>query len=441
MNCDVRSKAFGSYISVVVCVFALVLGALAQSSGVMPGLDQSGTGVFIRHVDRTVLGDDVVHYRFDVVVGPGTFDVIRLHRVVREKRPYQPIRTLDGVLLLAGSPNYFEAMFMEPLISQVPAWDRALAVYLAQNDIDVWGMDYGWALVPADTTDLSFMKGWGVAKDGHHAEIAMSLARLLRGVTGQGFGQLNLLGFSYGGFIGYSLAGEETQQPRVSRNIKGLIIFDVAMKLNDENDRAFYCQAAAADQANLDAGVYNDDTGLFLKLLSDLALSVPSDPSENIPGTTNYQAALMFGTSTELLSGQFWHFVAGFLDENGVPSALRFTEDRLWLDVLANIPPHLPMQTNYDTDATFCGKMAMPFDDHLRQVKIPILLAGAAGGFGKAGYYTPTLTGSKDITKFIVQLLPDDQRAQDFGHAETVFARDAKTLVWKPVLEWIVAHR
>ena len=239
--------------------------ASAQSSGVMPQFEKQLANVSIRHADRTVLGDDIVHYRYDVVVGPGKFDVIRLHRVVRERHPYQPIRTLDGVLLLAGSPNYFEAMFLEPLISQVVPWDRALAVYLAQNDIDVWGMDYAWALVPAGTTDFSFMKGWGLGKDGQHTEIALSLARLLRGLSGQGFGQLNLLGFSYGGLVGYTIAGEETQRRRDQRNLKGLILFDVGMKLKEQEYRDTYCGFAAADQANLDAGVYNDDTGLFLK--------------------------------------------------------------------------------------------------------------------------------------------------------------------------------
>jgi hypothetical protein len=112
-----------------------------------------------------------------------------------------------------------------------------------------------------------------------------------------------------------------------------MIILDVAMKLSEEAYRSYYCSMAANDQANLDAGVYSDDSGLFLKSLSDLALSAPNDPSEIIPGTTNYQAALMFGTSTGLLNGQFWHFVGGYLDENGIPSNLRYTKDRLWLDL------------------------------------------------------------------------------------------------------------
>jgi len=40
-------------------------------------------------------------------------------------------------------------IFMEPLISQVPDWDHSVTAFLAKNDIEVWGMDYRWALVPS----------------------------------------------------------------------------------------------------------------------------------------------------------------------------------------------------------------------------------------------------------------------------------------------------
>src|ERR1019366_986482 len=135
-------KTLMRWMGTVVSVLALALSASAQSSsGVLTGLDKALSKVSIRHMDRTVLGEDVVHYRFDVVVGPGKFDVIRLHRVVREKSPYQPIHTVGGVLLLPGSPNFFEAIFMAPLISQATAWDHSIAVFLAKNKVDVWGMD------------------------------------------------------------------------------------------------------------------------------------------------------------------------------------------------------------------------------------------------------------------------------------------------------------
>ena len=40
-----------------------------------------------------------------------------------------------------------------------------------------------------------------------------------------------------------------------------------------------------------------------------------------------------------------------------------------------------------------------------------------------------------------VQILPDEQRALDFGHADLFLATDAQKLVWKPILDWLVAHR
>lgn len=422
------------------CLAPMVLAPSAAAQSDLKGPMAMAAPPIITHIDRTVIGGNIIHYRYDVKVGPGIYDRIRLHRVVKEVFPFRPVHTVDGILLLAGGPNYFEAMFMVPSISNVPAWDQAMATYLAKNDIDVWGMDYRWALVPAETTDFNFMKDWGLERDAQDAQIALALAREIRLVTGQGIGQLNLLGFSWGGIVGYTIASEETQRPRFLRNLKGLIPLDIGVKLEDENYREVDCGFAAADQANLDAGVYSDDTGLFLNYLGGLAISAPYELSGSIPGTTNYQAALLFGADPELLNGQFWHFVGGVFDENGLPTQLRFTKDRLWLDVMQNIPPHLPMKGDLDGDAMMCGKTPVPFVQHLGQIEVPILFVGAQGGFGKTGFYTLGFTASKDITKVLVQLLPDDQRTQDFGHADTLFATNAETLVWKPILDWLVAH-
>jgi hypothetical protein len=435
-------KTLMRWSSVAVCVIALALCASAQSSRVLPGLDKALSKVSIRHMDRTVLGEDVVHYRFDVVVGPGKFDVIRLHRVVREKSPYQPVHTVGGVLLLPGSPNFFEAIFMAPLISQATAWDHSIAIFLAESKVDVWGMDYAWSFVPTGQQNFKFMESWGIAKDTQHAELALTLSRAIRAATGQGSGRLEVLGFSYGGAIAYAAAGDETQQPRTLRNIKGVISADMPVKFQEQFNRDYRCNLMAADQANLDAGVYTDDSGVFLKQLSDLAVSAPDDPSSIFPGMTNYQAAEFLGTSTWLADSNpiFWHFVAGYLDENSIPSDLRYTDSRLWRDLLGDVPPHLPMQSDWDIDAMLCG-VDVPFDSHLQQIAVPILYVGAGGGFGTYGYYTTSLTASTDITKFTVQFQPDDQRMLDFGHADLFLAKDADKLVWQPILDWLVAHR
>jgi len=41
----------------------------------------------------------------------------------------------------------------------------------------------------------------------------------------------------------------------------------------------------------------------------------------------------------------------------------------------------------------------------------------------------------------VVQLLPDDQRAYDFGHADLFMATHAEMLVWQRILDWMVTHR
>jgi pimeloyl-ACP methyl ester carboxylesterase len=434
-------NTFVRWIVIAIFSMTLVFAAPQQGNGAFPAAKGAVADVAVRSAARAVLPDNISHYTFDIRVGPGQFDMIRLHRLVKEPIPGHPVQTVSGVFLLPGSPNYFEAVFMTPLISQTVSSDHSIAVFLAKNDIDVWGMDYRWALVPAETTNFNFMKDWGVAQDAQDTEIALSIARFMRDWTGQDYSPLHLLGFSWGGIVGYSVASQETQQPDSLRNLKGLIALDVGVKLEKEADRASSCDALATDQATLDSGVYNDDSGLFLKQLSGLALSAPKDPSDNIPGMTNYQAALFFGTSTELLTGQFWHFVGGYLDENGTPSDLRYSKAQVWLDLLQNIPPHYPMRGDVDGDLLFCGKTDTPFTEHLDQIAIPILHLGAAGGFGKAGFYASTFTKSKDVQTVLVQRQPDDQRQEDFGHADTLLADDAETAVWKPILDWIVAHR
>ena len=57
----------------------------------------------IKHSDRTQLADDIAHYRYDVAMGPGQYDVVRIHRIVREGRPNKPVSTRDAVMLLPGN--------------------------------------------------------------------------------------------------------------------------------------------------------------------------------------------------------------------------------------------------------------------------------------------------------------------------------------------------
>ncbi len=63
-------------------------------------------------VQRTIITDKIAHYFFKVRVGPGTYDVIGIHRVVRKKGSNQPIDTPKNVFLLHGDYKDFEGCFL-----------------------------------------------------------------------------------------------------------------------------------------------------------------------------------------------------------------------------------------------------------------------------------------------------------------------------------------
>jgi hypothetical protein len=384
---------------------------------------------------RTALQDGIAHYTFDLPLGAGPFDVVRLHRVVKEQRPNDPARTADAVFLLPGAPNSWPVIFMEPVVSTAIPWDQSIAIFLAENDIDVWGIDYAWAQVPLETTNFDFMEGWGVQKDVDFAYEALAVAQSIRVATGQGNGRFHVLGFSYGVPVGYALAGRETRLPPGQRIVKGLIPVDLELKYEDPARRASACAAAAEQQQMIDSGRYEEGSFVPLLSLAALAETSPTEPSP-IPGLNLREFILFVGATGDT------HFVGAYFNDAGIPTGLRFTNENLWLRLLQNTPPYWPLQASTDLDYARCETGPdVSFDDHIRDITVPIFNLGAAGGTGLGGNYTATLTASEDLQSFVVQMLPDDQWMYDFGHADLFTATDAATQVWQPILTWIVEHR
>ena len=66
--------------------------------------------------DREVLVEGIAHYTADIPVGEGAYDVIRIHRVVRELEPYRPIRTGKNIFLLLLLLPLLMSMNAEPRI-------------------------------------------------------------------------------------------------------------------------------------------------------------------------------------------------------------------------------------------------------------------------------------------------------------------------------------
>lgn len=381
---------------------------------------------------------EIAHYQFDVRLGSGPFDVVRIHRVVKERRPFRPVRTRGNVFMTHGASNTFEAIFLNSG-SDDPTPETSIVLYLAENNIDVWGLDFAWTKVPEGTTDFSFFESWGIEKDVSHTLASMSVARFFRGFSGQGFGPMNLLGFSYGAAIAYVAAGNETQQHRLFRDISGIIPVDLSFKTPDpENSPNAPCQAEEVSQSLLDAGTYENNLGIVAGTVSSLAKTQPDESSPIIPGFTNYQTALAIGVFPS--SGRaFWHFVAGDIDSDlGVPVGLLYSDPHRWIQLLGELPPYMPERARYDVAVTACGTQDVTLDDYLGDIKVPIYYLGAAGGSADEGEYTTTLTASTDITTHIVTVANDP--LLDYGHADLFLGDNASVLVWEKLHSWLANH-
>lgn len=380
----------------------------------------------------------ITHYQFDVRLGPGPFDVVRIHRVVKERRSNRPVRTRGAVFMTHGASLNFEAIFLNAG-SDNPTPETSAALYLAANNIDVWGMDYAWTLVPEETSEFSFMKDWGAEKDAKHTLAAMSIARFLRGLSGQGFGRLNLLGYSYGAALTYVAAGLETQQHRFLRDISGIIPVDITFKVPDpENSPSAPCAVVKRAGNNLENENYVNPQGQNFKGLGQLAANAPDTPSPLPPfeGLTNYQAAL----AAAMFPGggrPYWHFLAGEV-ESGLPVGLQFTDPARWIGLLVSLPPYIPFRPGYEIGLAGCENEDTAIDDHLTKISVPILYLGAGGGFGTEGNYTANLTNSDDITTHTVSL--NNNPVFDFGHADLFLADNAPNLVWEELRRWLVDH-
>ncbi|HVR97368.1 MAG TPA: hypothetical protein VMW27_12185 [Thermoanaerobaculia bacterium] len=390
-------------------------------------------------IQRRVLSGDVAEYSFDIRTGAGPYDVIGIHRVVRESAPFQPVKTDQAVLAAHGDIWGFDAAFVSNPAQNLP-------VFLAQNGVDVWGIDFRWTRVPATETDFSSFRNWGVETDARDLYVALGVARAVRLYTGNGFDSIHLLGWSRGGIISYAYLNAETQFPGGFTNVTGFIPVDIYLKTDVPELQKGACDRAAAGRVELGNGNFASQNGVLVSTLGFLALTAPNDPSPVplFPGFTNRQAALFVGEATFALANPvpFYHFTGGTFDANGLPSGLLYTDETSFFQFELGASPFQPLLEIVESDVAACDNPndGVAFDDHLGEIDVPVLYVGAGGGFGEFGVYTTTLLGSTDVTTHIVDLTPDEARLFDYGHADLFLADDAQTRVWQPILSWIQAH-
>lgn len=380
-------------------------------------------------VNREDLGGDVAHYTFDLKMSTSAYDLIRIHRVVKEKQPYRPGHANGDVFMVHGAIQDFDDIFLSAGALDVNE-NTSAPYYLAVNGVDVWGIDLAWNRVPMTPVEgFDFMKDWGVEKDIDHVLKSMALARLIRGMTQQGYSKLNLLGFSYGVHVVYGAAGRETQQHKRCRDIKGLIPVDSQLKTDNPKTIEADCGAAKTHLDSLVKGIYNNPWGVDFIGLGQIVLA---DPNGHFftPYLTNIQ--IINDVASSHAAG--WHFLGGN------PFALTYTDSMRLPRMAVNLAPHQPRLQFYEMAACGCPDFDISYDDNLHRIKLPILHISAEGSDNSKDY-TASLTGTKDYERLhISDPNPNVLPEVNFGHADLWMSHMAPKWVWQPLYQWLLNH-
>ncbi len=392
-------------------------------------------------IEREEILPGIVHYSYLLKIGEGEYDFIKLHRVVKESRPYKPIKTCKNVFFQHGDGVGFEGMVLYGVNAPSVPLEQSMAVYMAQNEIDFWGIDQNWILIPQETTDFGFAEGWGIQNQVENLDIALSIARFTRLMTGCGPGKMNLMGYSSGVWTSYAYLSWETQKKAQFRNVGGYIPVDGVFKTDDEYMIGILSTFSAMYRMNYEGGQYV--TPVPFGPAGYLAMTDPDGDSPLAPGFTNYLVGMVFGAATHMFSPYTptFHYVAGTFDPvTSMPDGFQFTTDQKWFEFIVSAASYESILFQIEYMELAADSYDMPFDDYLGDVTVPIFNVGAGGGLGYYSEYTLSLLGSTDVTSLIVALYPHEYGIIDFGHIDIFIADNAQSLIWTPVRDWIVDH-
>ena len=387
----------------------------------------------VLQVSRTELAGQVAYYRALIKVGSGNFDVIGVSRLIHEPQEGIPTHTTGSFLFIHGSSAHFRLMMVN--------LRHGLGIFLAKHNIDVWGIDLRNVQIPADTTDLSFGRNWGFDVQIKDVMLATRIARWVRALTGQGNGGIILGGHSSGAALTYAVANAEAILPKANRDVVGIIPIDWPYKLppwaSDQSDFSCSVEAVSRDAVTHD-GPFFDDNSFGIEM-ARLARTDPTGISPNGAPLTNLQFLMENAGGLYFWPLYPFHPLAVMRNKAGVAVRGRYSSVADIIAVFEVVPAYsIANAMGADMFGTSCVTTDSPYDDNLGEVRVPALYIGVAGGFGPLGEYTTQLLGSDDVTKIMMQSLPDADATNDFGHMEPFSAHQAQGLIWEPIRAWIV---
>ena len=393
-------------------------------------------GMGVHGYYRRVIEGDIAHYMFTVRIGSGPYDRIGLHRVVKEWSPNRPARTSKSLFFQHGDAKSFVGMMLPGINSPTTPRGFGMAVYLAKNGVDVWGIDQAWNLVPDGVSDFTFMADWGLDKQQRDLRRGIAIARLARYLTGSPMDGMIMAGYSSGVATGFAALNAEAQIGEGQRNIKGFIPIDLSIKTDDPGMTNTFMTEYNRTKELLDNETYEDFVPF--RLLGQLGRNDPDGESPVFPGFTNLQAALFLGAGP-IFGEPHSHYLAGIW-EDGLPVDLKYLTQEQWFDFMESSPQYEPALFINDYSVLITGVQDSPFDDHFADITVPILNFGAYGGLGYLSEPAFSEVGSTDVTHHIIQLLPDEEALYDFAHIDIFIANNAEEYAWRPMLDWINAH-
>jgi hypothetical protein len=393
-------------------------------------------------VRATQISANVYEFYYLLTTGAGKHDHIGIHRVTQVANG-KPVPSNNAVLLVHGDAWNFDQAFMRGVSR------RSIGAYLASNGIDVWGIDLAWTLVGSGEADFTFMKSWGMQHDIDDIERALSFARQVRTQTGSDGGRLALLGWSRGGWLGFGLLNQESQQSCSNRQVKAWVPVDNLFKTNSSSSQAFLCSLQADYVQEIASGVYNANGGQQLQDVAVQAIESPYRTSVYIGSPyTNLTWSLTVGAAPYQYANHFtpyFHYVGGTFpndDFQAIPNGLSYSNVADWNAFETGPSPYEPFQLLAEASAITCGDDPnLPFDKHLNDITVPVFYVGAGGAFGSYGLYQLSLLGSTDVSNQVVSFYPPDQQAFDFGHVDLFYAEDAQDLLWSNILQWLQKHQ
>jgi hypothetical protein len=132
-----------------------------------------------------------------------------------------------------------------------------------------------------------------------------------------------------------------------------------------------------------------------------------------------------------------WYHLAAPVLEDGLAAELRETPDATVAAWLAAAAPHQSFRESLDLMELLCADGPPPLEAPLARIDVPLLLVGAAGGYGDEAVYTTSQVGSTEVTVEIARRFAPDGILEDFGHLDLLLGRDAPSLAWAPLAAFI----